>query len=234
MSTLVASLVFVLGSALCFDPERDLEAARRGFRSGDMDQAMRLARRAAFFGDDDGAALHLVARAAERLGRPGRARDVLDRLLVVHPEHARALLFRGELRMEGDDLNGALSDLNRGLTLVQNKGAGWPRSMAGYLARRGMVLHDLGKREEALRDLTTAMSMGGKDPWPHLLASRIFEDRGRFMEALQEHEKGLVLLRARNRNFFLVPKYGHLTRRLVYLRSRAGVPESRPILPGLN
>ncbi|NCC25897.1 MAG: tetratricopeptide repeat protein [Deltaproteobacteria bacterium] len=234
--TFLGALVFVFGAAFGFDPARDLKAAGLLSRAGDLDQAMRLARRALFFGNatEQIQALGLLAGAAEKSGRLDRAESYARRLLTLDAGNPRGHLLMGEFRMRSGDPAGALAFLDLGLELAGGESRNRPKSMAPHLARRGLALFELGRVEEAGRDADMAMALDPRDPAPHFLVGRLFEAEGLYLEALEEWELGVALLKDRDRYFFLNSEGEGVIEQLILLRMKAKVDKNRPLYPGMG
>lgn len=113
-------VVGVMGLAMLVDfytvdPARDLKIARAAIKFGDYGQALRLARRAAYFSDGASGEYRLAettaARAAWKSDRPESALDRLNRLLALAPDFGPALLLRGEILVAGGQAAPAAVDL---------------------------------------------------------------------------------------------------------------------------
>ncbi len=232
----IATLLGALGTLVVLvwppAPAQDLRLARLAYRAGDLDQCLRLARRAVALGRGSLAlrldSLGLRARAALDLGRSDMARSYLDRMLALDPNQARAYLMRGSIRLRMGEATGALADLDRGLALAAGaKGRSIP-FLASYYARRGMANLALGRLEPARRDAGLARRSDPRHPEGHQLSSKIEEKRKRWREALIEAELAFDLAQRKDSFFFTSSQGQRWMKRLVWLRLKNKVDPIHP------
>ncbi|MFQ5697045.1 MAG: fused MFS/spermidine synthase [Myxococcota bacterium] len=97
-----------------------------------------------------------------------RARELLDETLEEFPQSFSALLLRATLRAGDGDAAGALADAAAALKLRPDD----PRAAA----RRAIALGDLGKSDEAVREITRLLARGYAERLPTLWleAARIY------------------------------------------------------------
>ena len=230
--TLLAALSALAVLVWPSSPQRDLKLAGMAYRARDLDQALRLARRAAALGGDDLElrleALGIQARAALALKRPDMAQAYLDRMLALDPNQPLPYLMRGSLKLRQGDQAGALADLDRGLALASAGGKDRASFLAPYYARRGRANLALGRVQPARRDIERALAANPRDPEAHQLMSKIEERAKRWRPALVEAEKALRLALARDRFFFMKPQGKKWLKRLVWLRMKNKVDLVRP------
>ncbi len=217
--TFLIAVVFIILSIFYVNTGTELAWAHRAYRSGDMDQALRLARRAKFASDDIGEkteALYLLAQASSKMEQTDIANKYLDQLLSLDPGNINALLFRGEIEYILGDSQPALRDLNKGLNgPLENLSKS---TQAYYYAQRGLThlaLHDTDKAEE---DACTATALDPELPDAWDLMSKVLEVRGDIKGAYKACEKAYNLSITRNKLSFMSPKGRKLSDRLVKLR----------------
>lgn len=220
-SFLIAVVVTVF-SIFLVNGEQELSEAQSAYRSGDMDQAIRKARRAnrAFSESDKKvSAYYLQARAAAKMNWTEKAKDYLDELLSLNQESVSGLLFRGEVALQLGQNQQALHDLNKGITLATGKIN--DEVLAYSLSKRGLVYLALNQTNEAETDARKALQFATNLPEAHDLMSRVYEKKGDIKMALQECEKTYQLAIEKDRLSFLTPEGQKLSDRLVDLRVKA-------------
>ena len=220
-SFLIAALITVF-SIFFIDAEHELAQAKSAYRSGDMDQALRKARRAnrAFSNDEKKiSAYYVQARAAEKMNWTEKAKDYLDALLSLDPDHTSGLLFRGEISLQLGQNENALRDLDKGIT----KAAGniKPNDLAYSLSKRGLAHLALGQIKKAEADAREALRLSTSLPGAHDLMSKVCEEKGEIKEALAECERAYQLSIEKDKLSFLTPEGQKLSDRLVDLRVKA-------------
>ena len=217
--TFLLAAIFTVVSIFYMDSEQEFAMAQQAFRKGDYDQALRLARRAnhAFSIDANKTeAYYLQALAADKMGWTGKAAYYLDKLLSLDSVNAKALLLRGELNYRQGKYKNALKDLNKGLKLASNKFA--KNKKAYYYSQRGLTYLSINKIEEAEKDAYKALSLVEKLPEAHDLMSKVYEQKGNIILALEECEKAYQLYIEKDKLSFMTPKGKALSERLVDLR----------------
>ncbi len=218
LTFLLAAVITVI-SIFYVDSEQQLAEAKAAYRTGDMDQAIRKARRASYaFNDDDGkiSALYIQARAASKLSWTKKSVDYLDELLSINQEHLSGLLFRGKLLQQLGQNKEALNDLNHGLEL--GKGNISNNQYAYFLSKRGLVYLALKQNNKAEEDAQEAITKAPKLPDGYLLMSHVMEEKDEQKEALRACEKAYQLSVERDKYSILTPKGQELTQRLVDLK----------------
>lgn len=230
--TLIGALVLVLGAAFDWNPERDVHFAARFQNSGDHDQALRLARRAALTGRSDEkirvSALLIQTRAALSMKRPGYALDRLNLALELAPDNNRARLLRGRVRLQTKDFPGALADLDKGVESVERTAGKKPTSLAPYLVYRGYANLALGRADKVAGDMEAALALNPNLPIGHWLRSRLLENDGQLRPALIAAEKAMSLAQNRDRYFFMSSQGSSWNKRLVRLRMKNKVDPIKP------
>lgn len=220
-SFLIAVVVTVF-SIFIIDAEHELAQARSAFRSGDIDQALRKARRAnrAFSEDEKKvSAYYLQARAAAKMNWIDKAKDYLDDLLTLDKENVSGLLFRGEIALQLDQNEDALSDLDKGILLASENIK--PNDLAYYLSKRGLVHLNLNQINEAATDARNAINLSDKLPEAHDVMSKVWEELGEIKNALESCERAYQLSINKNKLSFMTPEGQELSDRLVDLRVKA-------------
>lgn len=154
------------------DPALDLKVAQAALRAGDCHQALRLARRAAYFGGGSPGggplARTVAAQAAWRLAKPDWALAELNEVLAVDPGFCPALLLRGEILASRSDSERAMADLDRYIeSAAAPHKAPVPVLSLAYeqraAGREGPGLDQLARRiPEADKDLALAMALRGR------------------------------------------------------------------------
>ena len=216
-SFLLAAVITVL-SIFFIDADQELAQAQSAYRSGDMDQTLRKARRAnrAFSKDEKKViAYYVQARAASKMEWTEKAKDYLDELLSLNPNHISGLLFRGEISLQLGRNENALSDLDKGIT--QAAGNINPNELAFALSKRGLAHLALNQTDKAEKDAKNALQLSTSLPEAHDLMSRVYEEKGDYKKALEECEQAYALLINKDRYSFLKSEgqqpvsYTHLT-----------------------
>ncbi len=219
--TLSAAVIFLIVSIFYINPDRELARARHAYRSGDLDQTLRLARRVSFASSDENIkteAYYLQAKASAKMDRLDIAKKYLDRLLELDPQNIRALLYRGELEYLLGDSQQAIYDLNNGLNGSLDF---LPKSRQAYFyAQRGLAHLTLQQTKKAEKDASIALQLDPVLPEAWDLMSRVLEARGDIKGALEACEKAYNLSIARDKLSFLTPKGRNLSDRLVKLRAQ--------------
>lgn len=151
-------------------PRRALEAFERAFELADgtpavafgvaraqlalgrLEEAEELARMAL---EADPTAYDLLARIALERGDPGRAREMSRRSIEELGLHAEPLLVQAQAAIAEGDFEGALETARRARELAEElaQGEASGRTPRGYHLVRGQALANLGRGEEAAREL---------------------------------------------------------------------------------
>ena len=217
-SFLLAAVITVF-SIFYIDAEQELAQAYSAFRNGDMDQAIRRARRAnqAFSENDKKVqAYYLQARAASKMNWTGKAKEYLDQLLSLDQENAGGLLLRGEIALQLAQYENALRDLDKGIVLAS--GDIKQSKLAYSLSKRGLAHLNLNQTNEAGADARKALALYDKLPEAHDLMSKVWEKQGEIEKALAECERAYQLSIEKNKLFFMTPEGQKLSDRLVELK----------------
>ena len=111
-----------------------------------------------------------------RLGRPEEAVSQFRKVIELQPDSAEARLNLGIVLADQYDLEGALDAFSRAVDLT-------PSSTAAHY-NKGRALYDLGRGDEAKRELETATNL----PAALYLLARIEEQQG-------SHARAIALLR---------------------------------------
>ncbi|MGQ8335789.1 tetratricopeptide repeat protein [Sunxiuqinia sp. A32] len=221
----VIAIVITIFSIFYIEPDQELVKAQKAYRNGDMDQALRMARRAnhAFSENNKKVnAFYLQAKAASKMEWKDTAVDYLDQLLSIDQENALALMFRGELQYQLNQNQNALIDLDKGLDLVSQDIS--KHTLSYYHVQRGLTYLALGQANHAEDDALEALHLSTDLAEAHDLMSKVFEEKGDIEGALAECEKSYQLSIEKNKLSFMTPKGEELSKRLVdlkvkYLRS---------------
>ena len=217
LTIIIASIVTVT-SIFYIDTNEELKKAHIAYRSGDMDQTLRMARRAGTLSSvqaEKTDALLLQARAAEKMGWFKKALDYLNQLLETDNDNVLALLIRGKLENKLVEHQKALKDLNRAFNSGKKIS---DKTTAKYLTQRGIANLALKKVNDAEKDAHKAIEINKKLPEAHDLLSRIYENKGMLKEALKECDQAYQLSLERDRLFFTNPEGRKLSDRLVDLK----------------
>lgn len=220
LSFIIAAIIIVI-SIFYIDAEHEFTQAQSAYKSGDMDQALRKARRAnrAFSEDDKKAdAYYLQARAASKMNWNKKAKNYLDRLLVLDTENTGGLLFRGEIQHQLGENQDALIDLNKGLSLASGKSAN--KTLAHYHTQRGLTFLSLNQINEANKDALDALNFEASLPAAHDLMSKVFEEKGDLKKALEECEKAYKLSQEKDQLSFMTPEGRKLSDRVIDLKGK--------------
>ena len=217
-SFLLAAIITII-SIFYLNPEEELALARAAYKSGDMDQAVRNARRASSASNDDKekiSALYIQARAASKLNWTKKSVDYLDKILSINQEHLSSLLFRGQLLQQLGHNKEALIDLNHGLDL--GKGNMSSNQYAYFLSKRGLAHLALKQNSEAEEDAREAIADAPKLPDGYLLMSHVMEEKEEHKEAFRACEKAYQLSVERDKYSILTPEGRELSQRVVDLK----------------
>jgi tetratricopeptide (TPR) repeat protein len=218
-SFLLAAVITVF-SIFYIDAEQELAQAKSAYRSGDMDQALRKARRAnrAFSEDENKiSAYYVQARAAAKMNWTEKAKDYLDELLSLDAENINGLLFRGELSLQFGENQAALVDLDKGITLAKGNNIS-DNNLAYSLSKRGLAKLQLNQIIEAEQDAKEAIQLSAKLPETHDLMSKVLEEKGDIKAALDECEQAYELTIEKNKMSIFTPEGQELSDRLVALK----------------
>jgi tetratricopeptide (TPR) repeat protein len=218
-SFLLAAVITVF-SIFYIDAEQELAQAKSAYRSGDMDQALRKARRAnrAFSNDEEKvSAYYLQARAASKMNWTEKAKDYLDELLSLDAENINGLLFRGELSLQFGENQAALVDLDKGITLAKENNIS-NNNLAYSLSKRGLAKLQLNQIIEAEQDAKEAIQLSARLPETHDLMSKVLEEKGDIKAALDECEQAYELTIEKNKMSIFTPEGQELSDRLVALK----------------
>ena len=219
IATFIIAAIITIVSIFYVDPNAELAKARQAYGKGDMDQALRMARRANWaFSEDNGKteAFYLQAKAASKMNWKSAAIGYLNQLLSLDNENARALLFRGELKYQLGNSEEAVSDLDRGLSLAPQNTS--KPSLAYYRSQRGLAYLALGQQDEAQSDAISALNLAANLSEAHDLMSKVYEEKGDLEKALAECEQAYQLAVERDKLSFMTPKGQELSNRLVDLK----------------
>jgi len=220
--TFLLAVVITIFSIFYVDSEQQLVEAKAAYRSGDMDQALRKARRAnrAFSNDEEKVSAYYVqARAASKINWTEKSKHYLDKLLSLDEENIRGLLFRGEIELKLNQNENALSDLDKGIELATDNFG--ENTLAYFLSKRGLAHLALYKIDEAEVDAKEALCLSENLPEAHDLMSRVFEEKGDVKKALEECELTYQLSIKKDKLSFMTPEGRKLSDRLVALRVKA-------------
>ncbi len=219
--TFIVAVVITIISIFYIDAEKELVQAKQAYRAGDMDQTLRLARRAnRAFSDNDKKvdAYFLQAKAAAQMDWDKTAKTYLDRLLSIEPENAGALLLRGKLNRQLGNNKLAVADIDKGLILASDNITMDAR--AYYRTQRGLAHLALKQTSKAYDDATIAINLSGKLPEVHDLMSKVFEEKGDIKKALDECKLAYKLSIEKDKLSFMTPEGQKLSDRLVELRGK--------------
>jgi tetratricopeptide (TPR) repeat protein len=222
VASFLIAVVVTIFSIFFIDAEHELAQARSAYRSGDMDQALRKARRANRALSDDErkiSAYYVQARAASKMEWTEKAKDYLDELLSLDPNNVSGLLFRGEIALQLRENETALHDLDKGI--AQSKENIKPNDLAYSLSKRGLAHLALNQTDEAEADAKRALQLSVNLPEAHDLMSRVYENKGEIKNALAACERAYQLSIERNKLSFLTPEGRELSDRLVDLKVKA-------------
>lgn len=223
VASFLIAVVVTIFSIFFIDAEHELAQARSAYRSGDMDQALRKARRAnRAFSDNDKkvSAYYVQARAAEEMNWTEKAKKYLDRLLALDDENMGGLLFRGELELKLGENKSALTDLNKGIALAKETNIS-DSNLAYSLSKRGLAHLALNQTAEAQTDAKEALQLSANLPEANDVMSRVFEKKGEIKKALAACERAYQLSIEKNKLSFMTPEGQKLSERLVDLRVKA-------------
>ncbi len=219
--TFVVAVVITIASIFYIDAGQELAQAQSAFRAGDMDQALRMARRAnRAFSETDGKvkAYYLQARAAMEMDWDKKAKTYLNRLLSIDPNNAGALLLRGKTNLQLGNNKKALTDFDKGLLRASDHIT--TQARAYYHTQRGLAHLALNNIDEAKNDATIAINLAPKLPETHDLMSKVFEEKGEIKKALDECELAYKLAIEKDKLSFTTPEGRILSDRLVSLRGK--------------
>ena len=219
--TFLVAVAVTIFSIFYIDAEQELAQAKQAYRVGDMDQTLRMARRAnrAFSNNDKKVdAYFLQAKAATKMNWDKTAKNYLDRLLSLEPESVGALLLRGKLNRQLGENELAVTDIDKGL--LRASGNITTNARAYYHTQRGLAYLALKQLSDAAGDATIAINLSEKLPEAHDLMSKVFEEKGDIKNALNECELAYKLAIEKDKLSFMTPEGRILSDRLVELRSK--------------
>lgn len=217
-SFLLAALVTVF-SIVFIDGDRELSGARIALKNGDMDQAIRMARRAnrAFFDDDKKTSAYYVqARAAQNMQWTAKAKDYLDALLELNSNHIGGLLFRGEIQYITGNYTNALNDLDKGIDLASGKIS--EKNLAYSLSNRGLVYVQLNQIDKAEKDVQHVLKLAPNSHKTYDLISYVYEKKGDYKKAVEACDKAYKLLIEKDRYAVVSPEGRQYSDRLLDLK----------------
>lgn len=202
------------------NPQEELQLARQAYSQGDFDQALRHGRRAILFPSDQKkittSTLNVLSQAALKMDHPMEAESFLDELLALDKTDAYAWLRRGKIKQETGRNQDALQDFEHGFELFsENKPSA---SLAEYYATRGLAYLELKQPALALEQAEKSLASNSRAPEPHLLLSKIYENREQFSRSLKEAELAWQFTLRKDATFILSPAGEKLSKRLVDLR----------------
>ncbi len=219
--TFIVALVITIFSIFYIDAEQEFAMAQKAYRSGDMDQTLRMARRAnrAFSETNKKVdTYYLQARAASKMNWNKKSKVYLDRLLNIDDENINGLLFRGEILHQLDKNQMALIDLNKGLSLASGNSSN--KTLAYYHTQRGLAFLSLNQINEANEDALEAIKFEVGLPAAHDLMSKVFEEKGDLKNALEECEKAYELSQEKDKLSFMTPEGRKLSDRVVDIKGK--------------
>jgi len=223
VASFLIAVVVTIFSIFFIDAEHELAQARSAYRSGDMDQTLRKARRAnrAFSNKEKKVSAYYVqSRAASKMEWTEKAKDYLDELLLLDPNNTNGLLFRGEIALQLGENESALADLNKGIALAKKTNIS-EKNLAYSLSKRGLAHLALNQTAEAETDAKEALKLSANLPEANDLMSRVFEKKGDIKKALAACERAYQLSIEKNNLSFMTPEGQKLSERLVDLRVKA-------------
>lgn len=219
IASFLVSVVITVFSIFFIDSEKELADAQLAYQSGDMDQALRKARRAnRAFSDEQRkvSAFYVQAKAANQMNWTEKSKDYLDELLSLQPDHVSGLLFRGEIEVELGDNTSALQDMNSGLELAEENIS--DNSVAYALSKRGLAYLALNQVENAEDDAQKAIQLSKKLPEAYDLLSRVMEQKEEYKAAVEACETAYKLLNEQDSYAVVSPEGRQLSDRLVDLK----------------
>lgn len=217
-SFLIAAVVTVF-SIFLIDGEQELADAQAALSSGDMDQAIRMARRANRALDDEdkkASAYYVQARAAQKMQWNAKAKQYLTELLEMNENHVSGLLFKGELEYQSGNYTTAIAVLNKGLDLAAGKMS--DKNLAYSLANRGLVYLELNELEKAKKDVQKVLQLAPKSHTSLNFLSHFYEKQGNYKKAVEACDKAYKLLLEKDRYAVVSPQGRYYSDRLVELK----------------
>ncbi len=217
--TFLVAIILLIISVFHVNTGRELALARQAYRSNDMDQTIRLARRVIFAASNNNnktKAFFLLAKASAKMEHADLAKKSLDRLLKADSQNIRALLFRGELEYLLGDYQQAIADLDKGLDGAKDLLSKNQKSY--YYTQRGLAYLAIKQTENAEKDASIALDLNFGLPEAWDLESRVLETSGNIKGALKACEKAYHLSIDRDKLSFMTPKGQKLSDRLVKLK----------------
>jgi type IV pilus biogenesis/stability protein PilW len=179
-----------------------LQAGRRSEAMHEFEEALR--------SNEHHAAAHLGRGLIYQLsGKPQEAESDYRRALQLKPDFADAHNALGQLLASTGRLEQAIQEFDLALGDITYR--------EGYVARcnKGLALYNLGRRDEALGQLRTCVSLAPRYCQGHRELGRLELDQGRFQEALE----------SLNRYVELCDKVPDAWYQLALARMKAGDPE---------
>ena len=128
------------------------------------------------------------------------AANEFSKAISINPKKGELFLQRGLSRLEADDYQNALVDLNTAYTLDK-------QNRAHVLICRGRALSALGKKAEALQDLDKAIAMEPKIPLSYISRADVYLSEGRDAQALADLEHAIKLDPEQAKAYLLRARY---------------------------
>jgi protein O-GlcNAc transferase len=157
-------------------------------QEGQYSQGAELAKRAIANGPPQARVHNLLGQAHDRLDQPLEAIKQYDEALRLDPNLAEAHGNRAGIMADAGFPDEALKSYDRALALCPNP-TDW--------LNRGVVLHGLGRIDEAIESIDKSIALDDKSPRPYFARAEALRDAKRLDEALADYERALKL----DRNF---------------------------------
>lgn len=126
-----------------------------------------------------------------QIGKAEEAKAALNRALEINPNYIDALMVRAEAAKQGQNWDGALTDLTQAKNAITDGVK--PKQKYMILLSRGYVLYILQRYEEAISDLTGAIGLIPNEAYPYLVRANSYMQSGHSKDAIADFDQAIAL-----------------------------------------